>query len=84
MGLAATSTSSTASLAFGGGTSPKQQTEEWNGISWVEVGDLNDGRQGFAGAGTVTAGLAAGGNRTTGYTEEWSSTSNTDKTISTD
>ena len=42
---------------------------------------------GNAGGGTITAALAFGGaqpSSPTGLTEEWSSTSNTDKTISTD
>jgi hypothetical protein len=47
----------TTGLVFGGhqGTDPATQyaqTEEWNGSSWTEVGDLNTGRRGGGGAGT--------------------------------
>ena len=47
----------TTGLVFGGhqGTNPASQyaqTEEWNGSSWTEVGDLNTGRRGGGGAGT--------------------------------
>jgi len=47
----------TTGLVFGGhqGTDPASQyaqTEEWNGSSWTEVGDLNTGRRQGGGAGT--------------------------------
>ena len=86
--MGASSTSQTAALAFGGYTTTAVGvTEEWNGNAWVELADLNTANNGIAGGGTITAALAFGGaqpSSPTGLTEEWSSTSNTDKTISTD
>ena len=62
------------------------ETEIWNGTSWVENTDLSTARNEIGAAGNTTDGIASGG--TTGSlqtaTEEWSSTSNTTKTISTD
>ena len=59
--------------------------EDWNGISWAEVSDLNTGRGGLGGAGTSTSGLVFGGEVSPRQqTEEWSSTSNTTRTVSTD
>jgi hypothetical protein len=37
-------------------------TEEYDGSSWTAGGNLGTARQGLAGAGTQTAGLAFGGN----------------------
>jgi hypothetical protein len=58
---------------------------EWS--SWTEVSDLNTARERLAGAGNTTAALAFGGRvpSTIGIaaTEEWSSPSNTVKTITT-
>ena len=56
----------TAALGFGGyepGGSPKRsaKTEEYDGSSWTESGDLSTGRNALGGAGTQTAGLAFGG-----------------------
>ena len=72
-------------LAFGGEPVPSNggKTEEWNGSGWAEVADLNTARKGSAGTGTTTAGLASGGYITaeTAATEEWSSSSNTVKTL---
>ena len=60
-------------------------TEEWNGSNWTEVGDLNVGRQFFAGAGTTTNAIATGGQTPSGTitasTEEWSPGSNVVKTL---
>jgi hypothetical protein len=39
-------------------------TEEYDGTSWTAGGNLNTGRVTLAGAGTQTAGLAAGGDPT--------------------
>jgi hypothetical protein len=61
-------------------------TEEWNGTSWTELNDLNTARYGLGAGGTTSAGLAFGGNPGAGIiaaTEEWSSSSNTVKTITT-
>ena len=57
----------TTGLVFGGhqGTDPASQyaqTEEWNGSSWTEVGDLNTGRRHGGGIGTsAEACLSCGG-----------------------
>jgi len=55
-------------------------------VSWVEVADLSTARRFIAPAGDLTAALAAGGKNgsTTASSEEWSNTTNTTKTISTD
>jgi len=59
--------------------------EDWNGVSWQEVADLSTGRGGLGGAGTSTAGLVFGGEvGPRQQTEEWSSTSNTTRTVDTD
>jgi hypothetical protein len=71
----------TAALAFGGETPPGTDvtgaSEQYNGTSFSEVGDLNTGRRCSGGAGDVTAGLAAG-HQTTGsvaVTETWDGSS---------
>ena len=78
----------TAALVFGGEAPPgvTGQTEDWNGVSWVEVADMSTARKRLGGSGTTTAGLAFAGIITaaTAATEEWSGTSNSTKTISTD
>jgi hypothetical protein len=55
-------------------------------LHWVEVADLATARKVLAGAGTSTNALAFGGEAppVTAATEEWSSSSNTTKTVSTD
>ena len=80
---------SIASFAVGGAGGPSSAvTEEWNGASWVEVGDLNTARTNLssARAGTTTNALAFAGAApsVSTATEEWSSTSTTTKTVSTD
>ena len=81
---------STASFAVGGAGGPSSAvTEEWNGSNWAEVGDLNTARTNLssARAGTTTNALAFAGAAPPGVltaTEEWSSTSTTTKTVSTD
>ena len=80
----------TAALAFGGQNPPTPgvsgATETWNGTTWVENSDLSTARNTLAGAGTNTAALAVGGQTPTvvATTEEWSGSSNTTKTVSTD
>ena len=68
------------------GTGIYAATEEWNGVSWVEVADLNTGRQTAGSAGTSTSGIVFGGfsPSLTAATEEWSGSSIATKTISTD
>ena len=81
-----TGTSSSAFVA-GGNPPYTAKNEHWNGVSWQETSDLNTARGTLAGgAADFTSGVAFGGNSPpiTGATEEWSSTSNTTKTISTD
>ena len=72
--------SSTAGLASGGyppGSGGGDAiTEDWNGVSWVEVADLNTGRSYHMGNGTNLSALAVGGtpdgSSNTAATEEWS------------
>ena len=79
---------SAAAITFGGGNAPvgPTATELWNGASWAETSNLNTGRNYIAGAGDQTNALGFGGDSgsRTGATEEWSSTSTTTKTVSTD
>ena len=45
-------------------TSPANQTnktQEWDGSSWSETGDLGTAKYGNSGTGTLTAGLVSGG-----------------------
>jgi len=77
--LAAGGTSTqTAGLAFGGGVpAATGKTEEYDGSSWTNGGDLNAGRQLGSGAGTQTAGLIFGGDANPGIlnsTEEYNGT----------
>ena len=58
--LAGTGTA-TAGLRFGGSSTPRNATEEYNGTSWTTSGNLGTGRYRLAGAGTQTAALAFGG-----------------------
>ena len=80
----------TAGLVFGGETGPTGLTitEDWNGASWTEVADLSQKRRYATGTGNLTSALAIGGDANPGESltavEEWSSTSNSTKTISTD
>ena len=55
--------SQTANLVFGGKYDPSSRaiTEQWDGSSWTEVGDLNTARQSMAAMGTSTAAVSAGG-----------------------
>jgi hypothetical protein len=81
-------------LVFGGSAPPGYLaiTEEWNGVSWVELADLSTARLLTSGAAgytsTTTAGLAFGGETEPGAvqsaTEEWSGSTITTKTVSTD
>ena len=76
-------------LLLGGytGTAYIRTNEEWNGVNWVEVADMSaSGGFGVAGvAADSTSALAFGGAPPVSVaTEEWSSTSNTTKTIDQD
>ena len=68
--------SQTSSLAYGGGEpgASSAKTEEWDGSSWTEVGDLATARDGLTGAtGTSnTTGFAAtGGDPAAVGAEDW-------------
>ena len=79
--------SQTAALAFGGSVATpstpqnpyKNESEEYDGTSWTEGNNLNQGRSSLAGNGTQTAGLACGGlpdgSNTTANSEEYNGTS---------
>jgi len=71
--------SNNSALAVGGSVSPRAQTENYDGSSWTEVNDLNNGRTYADCAGTATAALAIGGAggstpATAGYVESWDGT----------
>ena len=74
-GYAGSAGQRTAALVFGGGPPPAPtaiaNTEQWNGTSWTETGDLNTKRAFVAGGGTYTSALASGGDQLTGVTESW-------------
>lgn len=64
----------TSVLAVGADPAPQGQCELYNGTSWTEVGDLNNGRRYTATFGTTSAGVSAGGASPPGYnnfTETW-------------
>ena len=75
--LAAGGTSTqTAGLVFGGGTPPASAlTEEYDGSSWTESGDMANARQLLAGLGIQTAALAFMGDGTATTSEEYGGTS---------
>ena len=55
-------------------------TEIWNGSTWTEVNDLNDGRYVLKGGGTTTAAVLAGGyggspSTNPTQSEQWNGTS---------
>ena len=61
--LAGDGASNNSALMVGGEPSPNGAlTEVYDGSTWAEKGDLNTARNQLAGAGTVTAFLAVGGN----------------------
>ena len=76
----------TSAICAGGETPGKAEVEDWNGVSWQETTDLNTGRFVVGSGGTATDGMIFGGANPSivGISEEWTSTSNTDKTIDTD
>jgi hypothetical protein len=91
VGAAGQTGTSVSNIAVGGysdaTTSVVGNTEDWNGVSWQETTDLSTARSAVGGAGAdSTSALLFGGYATSDstLTEEWSSTSNTTKTISTD
>jgi len=82
----------TSALAFGGYTNTpgtpdtiRDSAESWNGASWVNESNLNQGREAVFNAGTISSALAAGGNTPTitAATEEWNNPSNVIQTITT-
>jgi len=89
--LAGAGASNTNALAFGGRVDPPQAaqvlTEQWDGASWVETSDLNTATKANFGSGTNTSAINIGGTQDPpilANTEEWSGSSNTTKTVSTD
>ena len=46
---------------YAGGSSSIDNVEQWNGSTWSEVSEINDGRYFLKGGGTVTAAVLAGG-----------------------
>jgi len=77
---------SSQAIKFGGGNPRVANTEDWNGVSWVEVADLNTARAQLGSSGSYAAGLAFGGEvpPVSAATEEWIKPSFTTKTIDTD
>ena len=70
----ATAGTQTAAMIFAGDRPTRVTiTEQFNGSSWTEVGDLNTGRNSLGGAGTSTSALGFGGGAPgyTGATESW-------------
>ena len=57
-----TQATATAGLIFGNGDPPHGETEEYNGSTWSEGGDMQEGRYiSYGGGGTQTATITAGG-----------------------
>ena len=59
----------TSAVVFGGAAAPpngaiRDETEEYNGTSWAESGDLNQARLNTSGFGTQTAAVCCGGRNT--------------------
>ena len=80
----AAGTTGTAAMYFGGNENPTPpgaytlETEQYNGTSWTEVGDLNTGRQQISGLGSQSDAMAVGGQGATAETnasEHWNGTS---------
>ena len=46
---------------YAGGSGSIDNVEQWNGSTWSEVSEINDGRYFLKGGGTVTAAVLAGG-----------------------
>ena len=69
---------SVSSGQIAGGTPNLANTEQYDGTSWTEVNDLNEGRSAVAGTGKLTSALAAGGDSPPGTnvtsTELWDGT----------
>ena len=63
-------------VAGGYSTTNTNATEEFDGTNWTAGGNLNTGRRGFTGSGTLTAGVVYGGYTTTesATTEEYNGT----------
>jgi hypothetical protein len=76
--LGASKQGSQSAFWVAGGSSQTGKTEEFNGTTWSEDGDLSTGRRLGGTAGTLTAGLAFGGYASpsgTNSTEEYNGTS---------
>ena len=75
-------------ISAGGNAPPGKQAnaEQWNGSSWAEQNNLNTARATAAASASTTAGLYFGGSvpgspERSAATEEWTSPSNTVKTL---
>jgi len=80
---------STAALSAGGSPPSSALTEDWNGVSWQETSDVPTGISGGVGIGSSTSAFIANGRQgpssaVSVNAYEWSGSSNTTKTISTD
>ena len=63
---------STLTISFGGQEpAASAKTEEWDGSSWTESGDLSTARYNHGGSGTQAAAFSTGGTPATVATEEW-------------
>ena len=75
----ATASPASTGLIFGGHPGYTDVTESYNGSTWTEVGDLNQGRKQGGGAGISTAALCItgqwSGNDEQDIVEEWNGTS---------
>ena len=78
-GATASGAPSTAAQIMAGENPRTGKTEQYDGSSWTEVGDMGSGRNSARGAGTQTAALAFGGtpspSNPVGFSEEWNGTS---------
>jgi hypothetical protein len=77
-------TNSTTAMFFGGQSPPgsytfKVETEQYNGTSWSEVGDMNSARRNISGFGTQSDAMGVGGYAQhvgqLDYSETWNGTS---------
>ena len=79
--------SNSSGIIFGGASPIKADTETWNGTGWQETTNLSTAVQANGGVGadnTSALSFAGLSPSLTTQTEEWTGSSNTDKTISTD
>ena len=70
-------------MAVGGTSSPPlwALTEQYNGSTWTEVGDLGTARMSIQGCGTTSLGIIAGGSPDRVETELWDANPESVKTF---